>query len=76
MYLLNIDNPTRSCTLHEANCNFVLLRDTNRKGVEKMLSDGGWFGFNSKEEALAEYENNYPKFKLKKCEKCIAGDKA
>jgi hypothetical protein len=76
MYRMNIDNPTRSCTIHAASCNTVLLRNTNRKGIEKMLTDGGWFGFNSMEEALAEYENNYSKFELKECRKCISGDKA
>lgn len=72
MYLMNIDNPTRSYTLHEANCNTVLLRDTYRKGIEKMLTDGGWFGFNSKEEAIAEHENYYSKYKFTECGKCIS----
>jgi hypothetical protein len=76
MYLLNIDKPTKSCTLHFLNCYTILLEGTKRKGIDHLLEDGGWIKFTSKEEAISSYDSEYKGFSFKDCGKCMKRDLA
>lgn len=71
MYLLNIDKPTKSCTLHRSNCHTVLIKETNRKGINRILVDGGWIKFISKEEAINSYEFKQLNFLFNECNLCM-----
>jgi hypothetical protein len=47
MVWVNVDRPTRRCTLHtNLDCVYVARKqETLYKGLEKMRRDGGWFSF-------------------------------
>jgi hypothetical protein len=71
MYVLNIDKPTKSCTLHLSNCNSLLIKETKKKGIGQLLEDGGWIEFFSKEEAINCYESKHLSYSFRGCSKCI-----
>ncbi len=56
-YWVNVDKPS-NCYLHTDLCPSV-LRETALKGNEGK-AEGGWFSFDSKEEASAFLEKKFP----------------
>ncbi|MED4018537.1 hypothetical protein [Sutcliffiella cohnii] len=61
---MNIDKPTKKCTIH-SNCSFIDKKsETKYKGILELKRDGGWLKFNSKDEALAYQKGNYRTFSL------------
>ena len=64
MVWLNVDKPTKRCTLHTDNrCTYLQKRETLYKGLESLKRDGGWLSFADPKLAelyhqsnLAEYE--------------------
>jgi len=46
MFWVNIDTPTKTCTIHTENCDSSKnKKDTKLKGVGLLKSDGGWLPF-------------------------------
>jgi hypothetical protein len=52
MFWLDVDLPAQTATLHRSECMHVFPKATDRRGVNKMKSEGGWFSFNSAGEAM------------------------
>ncbi|GAE34077.1 hypothetical protein [Halalkalibacter akibai] len=48
MIWINIDKPTKTYTVHKRSCYYIPERDTNFKGIERELGDGGWFNWKRK----------------------------
>lgn len=42
MFLVNVDKPTRTCTIHKEGCRYVLKNETPLKGIGELKDDGGW----------------------------------
>jgi hypothetical protein len=71
-FWLNVDKPAKQVTLHESDCVHVLNKqETEFKGVEEDKRDGGWHGFDSREEAENWYASNYIGFGLIPCAGCF-----
>lgn len=61
---MNIDIPTKKCTIH-SDCVYVDKKsETKYKGILKLKRDGGWLKFKSKNDAKAYYEENYHTYQL------------
>lgn len=64
MIWMNIDIPTKICTIH-SNCSYVeRKKETLFKGIHELKRDGGWKSFNSKEEAISYHTEKYLDYKL------------
>ena len=50
-FWVNVDKPTKTCTIHRRECGHVLKSETPYKGIKRLKRDGGWFSFASAEEA-------------------------
>lgn len=59
MYWLNIDIPTRICTLHLDGCRTKPTVEPGFKGFGRMKRDGGWFVFSSSQETSAHYKQEW-----------------
>ncbi|RLI77103.1 hypothetical protein DRP05_11185 [Archaeoglobales archaeon] len=53
MVWVNIDKPTKKCTIHtNPDCVYVIRKqETLHKGLEKLRCDGGWLFFSTLEDA-------------------------
>lgn len=61
---LNIDIPTKKCTIHSS-CGFSDNKsETNYKGILELKRDGGWLKFKSKEEAKEYQRRNYSTYSM------------
>jgi hypothetical protein len=56
---VNIDKPTK-CYLHTDLCPSVSREATPLKGINEEKADGGWFSFDSKEEASVFLAKKFP----------------
>jgi hypothetical protein len=52
MFWLEVDNSTHTATLHRGECIHIAPEETDRKGINQMRTDGGWFSFESVGEAM------------------------
>jgi hypothetical protein len=52
MFWLEVDNSTQTATLHRGECIHITPKETDRKGINQMRTDGGWFSFESIGEAM------------------------
>lgn len=50
-YWVNVDLPTSSYRLHKVICPYCTPRETSWKGIESIKRDGGWYEFETKNEA-------------------------
>ena len=51
-YWVNVDKPTKKCTIHAEGCQFERGKyETPLKGIGELRKDGGWLSFSSLEEA-------------------------
>jgi len=51
-YWVNVDKPTKTCTIHVKGCEYEnRKRETEYKGISKLKRDGGWLAFDSLESA-------------------------
>lgn len=57
---INIDIPTKVFGIYYENKS----RNPKYKGINQMLRDGGWFEYESYQEAINLYKREYPSFKL------------
>lgn len=66
MIWLNVDKPTKKCTLHtDGSCiHWQNKRVTPFKGLGKLKHDGGWLNFVSSEQAMLYYQSNFPEYEF------------
>lgn len=70
-YWLNVDIPTRSCTLHSMGCTYETKKaETPHKGLGRLKEHGGWLSFEGPKAAEAYCRAQYPKMDFKKCGRC------
>ncbi|MCR2820053.1 hypothetical protein [Lederbergia panacisoli] len=61
---MNIDKPTKKCTIH-TNCSYLDKKsETKYKGILELKRDGGWLKFDSKNEAKKYHLNNCGTYSL------------
>ena len=70
MFWLDVDNPTQTATLHTGECIHITPKTTDKKGVNQMKIDGGWFSFNTVGEAMRHYKVNKLSCELTTCLYC------
>ncbi len=73
-FWLNIDIPTRICTVHSDKCSFVKkIMETMFKGVGELKRDSGWLKFKSMNEINSYFKLNFEGkgFILRKCLVCL-----
>ncbi|WP_140321956.1 hypothetical protein [Oceanobacillus rekensis] len=70
LFWINIDKQTKSIKIHQANCKYIVKKESSYKGIERELRDGGWFAIDSTEEAQQFFYYSYPNFERKKCNAC------
>jgi hypothetical protein len=56
MFWLDVDLATQTTTLHKGDCIHIEPTSTERKGINEIRADGGWFSFNSIGEAMRFYK--------------------
>jgi hypothetical protein len=56
MFWLDVDLPAQTAILHRGECIHVAPKATERKGVNEMKADGGWFSFESAGAAMRFYK--------------------
>lgn len=66
MVWVNVDLPTKSCTIHNnLDCVYVKnKKDTPYKGIDLLKRDGGWISFENSEEANWFFQDQYARYKL------------
>ena len=69
-YWLNIDYPSKYVMFHRESCILCKPYQQKNKGVNELLSNGGWYDFTSMEDARAFYEKHYSSFKWNACKRC------
>jgi hypothetical protein len=52
MFWLEVDASTQTATLHRGECIHIAPKESDRKGINEMRMDGGWFSFESVGEAM------------------------
>jgi hypothetical protein len=70
MFRLDVDLPTQTATLHRGECIHMASKATERKGVNEMKADGGWFSFNSAGEAMRFHKVKRLSGEVKTCLYC------
>ena len=45
MFWVNVDKPTKTCTIHNEGCQYILTSETPFKGIGELKRDGGWLSF-------------------------------
>jgi hypothetical protein len=70
MFWLDIDTPAQMATLHRGECIHVTPKATERKGVNEMRADGGWFSFKSVGEAMRFHKTKRLSGEVKSCLYC------
>jgi hypothetical protein len=63
MYWLHVYIPHTECVTHKGHCKYARLfapfTGTTNQGVNQLKRDGGWFEFDSLEEAEIHYRTNW-----------------
>jgi hypothetical protein len=68
MFWVNVDKPTKKCTIHKKNCTYVVKqRETTLKGIGKLKKDGGWFDFKTNNEAENYCRSNFSNYNISHC---------
>ena len=52
MFWLEVDSITQTATVHRGECIHITPKETDRKGLNEMRVDGGWFSFESVGDAM------------------------
>jgi hypothetical protein len=60
MFWLNVDKPNNFYKLHNESCVYAVPNETEYKGIEEMRRDGGWFKFDTYDEAFRYYRKTRP----------------
>ena len=66
MIWVNVDIPTKMCTIHtNRNCDYIENKcETPNKGVDELKSDGGWMRFEGIVLAKKYCAENHPDFEV------------
>jgi hypothetical protein len=69
MVWVNIDKPTKKCTIHSnMRCQYVLRRsETPLKGIGEIKRDGGWLPFETMIEAENYCSGNHTRYNISVC---------
>ncbi len=71
MIWLNVDIPSKTVRAHKEECRYCRPNSSLLKGYNKMDKEGGWFGFDTYQEAMKFYRENFlDKMTLKTCKVC------
>jgi len=70
VFWLNADLPTRIWKLHREDCLYCNSGETQSKGLGKMKGYGGWFGFETVEEAYEFYRSQDERYIWQPCKLC------
>jgi hypothetical protein len=70
MFWLNADIPTRIWKLHREDCMYCKPRETHSKGVGVMNGYGGWFSFETVDEAYDFYLSQNERYVWQPCKVC------
>jgi hypothetical protein len=70
MFWLNADKSTNIYKLHNVSCIYAVPRETEYKGIEEMKRDGGWFKFETYDEAYRYYKTTRPNAIWQPCKVC------
>jgi hypothetical protein len=64
MVWLNVDKPTKKCTLHmNDSCTYLLKKsETPYKGIGNLKRDGGWLSFADPKLASLYHQSNLPEY--------------
>lgn len=71
---LNIDKPTRRCTMHVESCPYTNTKhETPLKGIGELKRDGGWLKFASTSDAINLYSRDWENkgYELRKGCRCL-----
>ncbi|AET68686.1 hypothetical protein Desor_3182 [Desulfosporosinus orientis DSM 765] len=66
MVWLDVDQPTKKCTLHmNGSCSYLQeKRETLYKGIGDLKRDGGWLSFSDPKLAKSYYQINWPDYQF------------
>ena len=66
---LNVDKPTKKCTLHTDDCCSWVAKQTETplKGWGRLKQDGGWLPFDDLTQAKEYCRSEYPNYKVGRC---------
>ena len=66
MVWLNIDKPTKKCTLHmNSNCTYLQEKgETEYKGIGNLKRDGGWLSFADPKLAKQYHQSTLPDYEF------------
>jgi len=70
MFWLNADLPTGIWKLHREDCIYCKPKEPQSKGLGVMKSYGGWFSFNTVEEAYMFYQSQREQYIWQPCKIC------
>jgi hypothetical protein len=70
VFWLNADLPTRIWKLHSEDCLYSNSGETKSKGLGKMKGYGGWFSFETVEEAYEFYRSRDKRYIWQPCKVC------
>ncbi|MCX6648639.1 MAG: hypothetical protein NTV61_04540 [Candidatus Bathyarchaeota archaeon] len=70
MFWLDVDLPTQTATLHRGECIHIEPKATDRRGVNEMRAEGGWFSFESAGEAMRFHKTKRLSGDVKTCLLC------
>jgi len=67
MIWVNIDKPTKKCTIHNKDCTFAKNKEeTKLKGIGSLKRDGGWLSFKTEDAAENYCQENYNNYYISK----------
>jgi len=66
MVWINVDKPTKKCTLHmKSSCNYLHKKsETHYKGIGYLKRDGGWLSFPDPKLAKLYLQSYLPKYEF------------
>jgi hypothetical protein len=67
---MNVDTPTRKCTIHVEGCTYeVNKKDTLYKGIAEIKRDGGWLHFSTIQETINHFQDRWASsgYQLSRC---------
>ena len=70
MYWLNIDLPWGIWKIHRKGCRHINPRETKMKGLNEMKDNGGWYSFQTFQEAYEYYLKHGPNDTWQPCKIC------
>ena len=71
MIWLNVNVPLKIVVVHKEECRYCRAGSSLLKGLNKMEKEGGWFSFDTYQDAIKYYRDHFmATMSLKKCKVC------